>query len=241
MIPDDKVADFVLKAWGVWPPGVEDEGEADARMPNQPDVPGFIPQLLRRRLSPLARAVFHAIGTCVAPEEQLPTVFSSAHGEVGTALQMLQMIQAGEELSPTAFSLSVHNAIAGLYAIAYHNQHEMTVLAPGRQGVAPAFIEALGMLQEGAERQVLVVLYDEPLAAFFPVAPFKLNADVTCALALRLSLQGTGMAMRLSRGTEVRDDGEQPQQLALLIDFLQSHRQTITLGYQGQSWRWQKI
>ncbi|MGR8940603.1 MAG: beta-ketoacyl synthase chain length factor [Gammaproteobacteria bacterium] len=246
----NKIADFVLKDWGVWAPGLHGEGDWQAwrnghRLMTQemPKIPDFIPKLQQRRLSPLARAVFNAIDQCVSPDEKLPTVFSSAHGEVGKALGMLKAIQAGEELSPTAFSLSVHNAIAGLYSIAYHNPQEITVLAPGTQGIAPAFFEALGLLQEYAE-QVLVVLYDEPIDDFFPVAPYKLNADFTCALALRLSLTGPGMPLRFCRGHDARDDGddgEQPLQLPHFIDFLLQGRQGVSVGCQGHHWRWEKI
>ncbi len=242
-----KVADFVLHDWGVCVPGLpgkNDWGDFRFSAPKcyrtLPKVPDFIPKLQQRRLSPLAKMVFNAIEQCLQPGEILPTVFSSAHGEVGKALEMLQTIQAGEELSPTAFSLSVHNAIAGLYSIAYANQQEITVIAPGREGIAPAFIEALGILQEGAV-QVLVVFYDEPIAEFYPVAPFKLNADFPCALALRLSFSGEGMALRLSRAPKVGESGEQPQQLPPFIDFLLDDSSGSSLSFQGHGWRWEKM
>lgn len=206
--------------------------------PNCAEIPDFIPKLQQRRLSPLARAVFNAIDRCIEPGENLPTVFSSAHGEVGKALEMLKTIQAGEELSPTAFSLSVHNAIAGLYSIAYRNQQEITVMAPGREGLAPAFLEALGMLREGAA-EALVVLYDEPIAEFYPVAPFALNGELTCALAMRLALAGKGMPLRLSRVPKNGEAGEQPVQLPLFVDFLRGGGAAV--DFCGGGWRWEKI
>jgi len=243
-----KPADFVLNDWGAWAPGVHGSDDwkdfrFGGRTFDQGDlatVPDVIPKLQQRRLSPLARAVLNAIDQCLRPGEKLPAVFSSAHGEVGKALDMLRTIQAGEELSPTAFSLSVHNAIAGLYSIAYRNQEEITVIAPGRDGLAPAFLEALGLLQESAG-QVLVVLYDEPIAEFYPLAPFKLNAEFPCALALRLSLDGAGMALRLRRAPECRDDREQPLLLPPFIDFLQDDHTESGLSFQGRGWRWEKI
>jgi hypothetical protein len=242
-----KVPDFVLNDWNAWAPGLNGKEDWQAWRCSTPifswnpaKIPDFIPKLQQRRLSPLARAAFNAIGACLKPGETLPTVFSSAHGEVGKALEMLQTIQAGEALSPTAFSLSVHNAIAGLYSIAYRNQQEITVIAPGLEGMAPAFVEALGLLHEGAEK-VLVIFYDEPIAEFYPVAPFKLNAEFTCALALRLSLSGEGMPLRLSRVPECREEGEQPLQLPVFIDFLLSDKSRGDNAFQGRGWRWEKI
>lgn len=63
--------------------------------------------------------------------------------------------------------------------------HLTTAIAPGQEGMAPAFIEALGMLHEGAD-EALIILYDEPIADFYPIAPFKLNAAFPCVLALRI-------------------------------------------------------
>jgi hypothetical protein len=236
-----KIADFVLNGWSVWMQDSDDRETSEGQpSSNLAEIPGFIPKLQQRRLSPLARAVFNAIGQCIEPGETLPTVFSSAHGEVGKSLEMLKAIQAGEELSPTAFSLSVHNAIAGLYSIAYRNQQEITVIAPGREAIAPAFVEALGMLQEGAD-EVLVVLYDEPIAGFYPVAPFALNGDSTCALAMRLALAGKGMPLRLSRAPKSGDAGEQPVQLPLFVDFLRGRDGGAAIEFWGRGWRWEKI
>ena len=85
---------------------------------------------------------------------------------------MLQTIQAGHELSPTVFSLSSHNAIAGLSSIAIKVTQE-TVIAPGLVSITPAFVEALGLVHEG-ENEVLTILFDEPIADLYPIVPFNL-------------------------------------------------------------------
>jgi hypothetical protein len=160
------VSDFVLRDWSAWAPGMNGIDDwkdwyAGQRSIQQDKavVSDSVPKMLQRRLSPLARAVFNASDKCLEPGKPLPTVFSSAHGEVCKSLEMLKTIQAGEEISPTAFSLSVHNAIAGLFSIAYANSLESTVIAPGLEGIAPAFIEALGILQEQSADEVLLILY----------------------------------------------------------------------------------
>ena len=81
----------------------------------QPVVPASVPKMLQRRLSLLAKAVFHAADRCIKVGEQIPTVFSSTHGEIGKSFRMLKTIEGGEEISPAAFRLSVHNAISGLF------------------------------------------------------------------------------------------------------------------------------
>jgi hypothetical protein len=138
----------------------------------------------QRRLTPLARAVFNVGDQCLEMSEMLPVVFSSAPGAVCKSLAILKAIQAGDEISPTAFILSIHNAIAGLFSIDYGNSMEMTVIATEQGGIAFALIEALGMLHEGVN-EVLIFLYDEPIADFYPIALFNLNASFSCALRVK--------------------------------------------------------
>lgn len=241
-----KVSDFILTSWGAWAPGLHCQDDwkdwcsgARSIQAEQPDAPRSVPKMLQRRLSPLAKAIFNAVEQCLAQGETLPTVFSSAHGEVCKSLEMLQAIDAGDEISPTAFSLSVHNAISGLYSIAYANRQEMTVIAPGLEGIVPAFIEGLGLLHEGAG-QVQLVLYDEPIADFYPLSPFNLNAEFPCALSLKIALNGEGLPLRLYRSSESRDDGEHPVQLLAFLKFLLAEDKSLTLGNQGHCWRWDK-
>jgi len=226
--------DFIVCKWSTWSPETND-GDDRLIDANNVSVPACVPKLLQRRLTPLAKAVFAVADRCINTDEALPVVFSSAHGELSKSLEMLKAIQASEELSPTAFSLSVHNAIAGLFSIAYHNHQEITVIASGREGIAPAFIDALGSLHEGAN-EVLIVLYDEPIADFYPTAPFNLNSAEPCVLALRLALSGAGLSLSLNRSTDTRDVGEHSVQLLAFLNFLLADEQVLNLG----NWTWCK-
>ncbi|MCX7068221.1 MAG: beta-ketoacyl synthase chain length factor [Methylococcales bacterium] len=219
--------DFIVLNWSAWCPDLDVSDNRLITTDNM-TIPATVPKMLQRRLTPLARAVFSVADACINEGEVLPVVFSSAHGELSKSLAMLQVIQAGEELSPTAFSLSVHNAIAGLFSIAYHNHQEITVIASGQEGIAPAFIDALGILHEGAAA-VLIVFYDEPVADFYPIAPFNLSA-APCVLALRIALNGEGLPLSLCRSIESRDDGEHSVQLRTLLKFLLADEQVLHLG-----------
>ena len=240
------VSDFVLSRWNAWVPGINSRDDrlkgsdgGAAFLQDQAVAPDSVPKILQRRLSPLAKAVFTATDKCIVVGEQIPAVFSSANGEICKSLAMLKAIQAGGDVSPATFSLSVHNAIAGLFSMVYANQQEITVIAPGQEGIAPAFIEGLGLLQAGADA-VLLVLYDEPVADFYPVSPFNLGADYSYALALKIALTGEGLPMRLSRSSAAGDDGEHHLQLSAFIRFLLAGDKSLRLGKRGHSWQWQK-
>jgi len=127
-----------------------------------------------------------------------------------------------------------------LFSIAYDCHQEITVIAPGQDGIAPAFIEALGLLQEGHADEALIVLYDEPLSDFYPSQPFALNGPAVCALALRISLAGNGLPMRFSRSPARRDDGEHASQIFSFLKFLVSDDKALALGNHRHSWEWYK-
>jgi hypothetical protein len=246
-VTESIVSNFVLSKWNAWAPGINDMDDwlnwskgYPVLLEGKAAVPDSVPKMLQRRLSPLAKAVFNSADKCMVTGEQIPTVFSSAHGEICKSLEMLKAIHAGDEVSPAVFSLSVHNAIAGLFSIVYTNQQEITVIAPGQEGIAPAFIEGLGILQEGADA-VLLVLYDEPVADFYPVSPFNVNADNMCALTLRIALTGEGLPLQFSRSLTTRDIGEQPIQLFAFLRFLLAEDRALSLGNREHGWRWQKL
>jgi Beta-ketoacyl synthase, N-terminal domain len=228
--------DFILQKWAVWPP-IQADTEQD--LVRQKELLASVPKMLKRRLSPLAKAVFCAANQCIDAQMIVPIVFSSSHGELAKSFSMMEMLEAGEEISPTAFSLSVHNSIAGLLSIAWQNTLQCTVVAPGEEGMAAAFIEALGLLQEGSE-QVLLVFYDEPLVDFYPTAPFKLSTDDSRALAVRIAKSGEGQKLKMSSLPLTGNDGEQPVQLMPFIRFLAEPQAQLTLKTLRHSWRWQK-
>ncbi len=224
--------DFIITQWAVWPPLPPEQNSPNQWLAN-------VPPMLKRRLTPLAKTVFCAVSQCIDTHRIVPMVFNSSHGELAKSLAMMEMLEAGEEISPTAFSLSVHNAIAGLFSMAWKNKLQCTVLSPGEEGMAPAFIEGLGLLQEGAER-VLLVFYDEPLPAFYPSSPYRLSSDTSCALALMIAKSGSGQALTLSSSALTGNDGEQPVQLPAFTRFLTEPQTRLTFCTPRRSWIWEK-
>ena len=59
-------------------------------------------------------------------------VFVSRHGELARSMTLLQALADGQALSPTDFSMSVHNTAAGLCSIQGKAAIPMTSLAAGR-------------------------------------------------------------------------------------------------------------
>jgi len=114
----------------------------------------------------------------------MPLVFVSRHGETPRNLAILKDLAVKEPLSPTQFSLSVHNAIIGQWSIMRGDTSEMTALAGEADGLEMAMLEALTFLAEGAPA-VLLVIGEE--AQPLPYAPFIDDVPFPYALALLLT------------------------------------------------------
>ncbi len=116
----------------------------------------------RRRLSSLARIVLHVAHECAQDVTDARVVFASRHGELARTTKMLESLAAGEELSPTLFSMSVLNASAGLFSILQKNTAPSTAISAGTASFGYGLIEACLQLAENPRQPVLYIYADEP-------------------------------------------------------------------------------
>ena len=117
--------------------------------------------MLRRRASPTGKMALEAAYQCLPAQSDIPVIFASRHGECARSVDLLTELAGNAPLSPTAFSLSVHNANAGLFSIARGDRGNSIAIAAGPGTVEHALIEACGLLADGAP-QVLLVMSDSP-------------------------------------------------------------------------------
>lgn len=163
----DSIGDFGIARWKAWAPGLGDApdwrawlaGASDAAGDAQPDV-NFLPAMLRRRLDRHGRMALHTAWPCAEGIDSLPFVFASRHGDLDRTLDLLTSLAQGEVLSPTDFSLSVHNSTAGLFSIARGDRAPATALAAGPDTLGMALIEGVNLVAAGAG-QVLVCYADD--------------------------------------------------------------------------------
>src|ERR1700691_2625239 len=97
---------------GSWPIG---EPERNLRQ---------LPTMMQRRLTPLGRTAAGMLhnSSSRSNSEQIPWVVSCRHGDLHRMINLLSSLARNEPLSPTEFSMSVHNAIIGAFSIATKNK-----------------------------------------------------------------------------------------------------------------------
>jgi len=194
---------FSVTQWGAWAPGLESpdawcrwaRGEATIGGEGEPQV-AAMPPMLRRRAGRLGRMALEAAYACTTERGMIPSVFCSRHGNASSAAELLTTLARNEALSPAVFSLSVHNAIGGLFSIAAGSTLPFTAIAGGVDSVASGVIEACGLLADGVP-EVLLVVYDESLPAIYRA--YRDEMDCPYAWSWRMA-PATGESFSLTWG-----------------------------------------
>lgn len=200
---------------------------------DKPDLPEMAP-MLRRRLERLGRMGLQVAYRVQPANDPCPTVFASRHGNVQHSLDLLQALAREGAVSPTQFSMSVHNAIGALYSIARGDTHSYTAVAGGRSTIEAAFVEAAGLLAEGAP-QAMVVVYDEPLPALYE--RFRDEPESPYAWACRLA--PGALSLSWSNQTAVPAPGLLPHGLEVL-QFLLGTAPALDFAAADGSWHWRR-
>jgi len=242
------VIGVTLERWAAWSPGregarawqdwcarpvpLEEGGVPDAR---------FLPPLLRRRCSPIARMMLTAAFECCDEEQRshIGMVFASRHGNINESVGLFERLARREPLSPTRFSHTVHNAQAGLFSIAAANRFGSSSISAREETFACGFLEALTFLERDPNRPVLLVVGDAPLSDTF--APLVEEARCAYALALLLS-NGPGPRIGFELASGAGDAVSPPWPDA--AEFLRWHLSgaaRLALGTGVRTWVWQKV
>lgn len=242
---------FEIRAWAACAPALRTHADWQAWckapwLPAGADLPvlAAMAPMLRRRVNATGRAALHPaydIAATGAAASAMPAVFASRHGDSHRAYEMLCELAAGQPLSPTAFGLSVHNAIGAMFSIDRGDASNVQAIAGGRDTVETAVVEACGLLADGAE-DVLLVCYDTPLPD-----PYKGFADEPQCLygwAWHVGKPNTG-APAFELDIVGPYGSPQPDPLLLphgldVLRFMLAGDKTLTHRGEQCQWRWQR-
>jgi hypothetical protein len=144
-----------------------------------------IPAALRRRMPAFAKT-FVRCGLALlrdAPESDL--VLCSQHGDLTSTIELLTDLAHDALLSPATFSISVHNAPAGLLGQCLGLSASHTAIAGDAASLSAGLTEAYARLATGEAASVVVVYAEAPMAPIY--AAFE-ERGLGVYLALRLTL-----------------------------------------------------
>lgn len=218
------MSSFRIESWSAIAPGLETRADWEHWLRNPIAIdeplgkiamPG-VPSLLRRRFSSLGKAAMAAAMPLVEGVTEIPSIFASRHGDTPLSLSLLEGIARAEPMSPTRFSLAVHNSVSGLFSIVRKDTSAVTAIASMRGLVLQTLFEALGQLQ--SSDRLLCVLYDIPLPDFYQARSEEAAVPFPWAVAMILG-KHAGQTYRLesiNRATSRSEAGFEFEPFGLL-------------------------
>ncbi len=231
---------FEVVDWAAWAPGLTESTAwlpwPDTIPPVSDELPTLaeMPSMMRRRLDRLGRMALQAAYHCQAGKT--PIIFASRYGDLSRSADLLRALAETGTVSPTQFSLSVHNAIAALYGIANSDTSNYSAIAAGAETTEAAFIEAQGLLADGAE-EVMIVRYEDR-ADLLPGFLFNSCRPHAWACRIRATNEaGISLRCRLAQP----EDCAQYQTLDFAeLHFLITDTPALERRSSNRIWHWQK-
>ena len=227
---------FGIEHWDAWMPGIRHKDSWRAKLSSiesgsvaDPfaDVEyQHLKPKQRRRLSDISKITLDVAFEVMGGHQQIPTVFASRRGEVNRMAGLLRDICAGDEASPMAFSLSVHNTASGLFSIQSDNQAPSTAIAAGHDTVAAALIEACSQLACGQER-VLLVISEDRMPEIYRNFAAEEEQPVAAAFMLTNAEQ---FNMEAAGSTGPAPCSATSEQVSLLINLLLNQQPVLIAG-----------
>lgn len=182
--------------WQSWFANASDDAIEDS-----PPSLKQIPPLLRRRFSILGKYAAASTLNVLDDGESLPSIFASRHGDTGLTLSLLEEIGQTQPISPTGFSLAVHNAVAGIISIARNDKSPITAISSMQGLLLQTLFEAVAQLE--SHPRVLCVIYDIPLPDLY--RPYELSPPFPFALAFIVRRSESSDANLILRPTPEAD------------------------------------
>ncbi len=232
----------LVSLWSYWENGPAQASLTCSATPegtHNPDLARGLKASWRRRLNLFARAAAQGIGSALNTAEQPYVIFASRHGDLHRTVALLDQIATDDRLSPTDFSMAVHNATAGITSINYGITQAHTAISAGIDTLVAALTEAACHLASDPQTPVIVAYVDLPLPEVFSAfdTPGMHGMALTFRLAISPPDQGDAPIALLPLDTR----SQAPclfQQAEFLAAFLQDpmQKQCDIIG-RGISWR----
>lgn len=239
--------EFSIQAWSAYADGLDTQAgwQAWAARPvlptgQQPPELTELPVMARRRLGLIGRMAAQVGFWCQEQAGRMPVVMVSRYGEAERSIGLLREQAMGNALSPTAFGLSVHNAIGAQYSIARADRGNYVALAGGGASVVGGVVEALGLLSDGADA-VLLVCYDAPLPDDYAAFADEPAGRYAWAWVMVPPQQADGahFSLRPVGAADAAADAGLPYGLDVLR-FILSGDELLRRGADGCAWEWRR-
>lgn len=238
---------FNIEQWNAYAPGMvttEDwqtwfRGQHHIDDAVAPEVMKSVSPMLRRRFSKLGKVAMGAALPLLNEVDHIPSIFASRHGDTETTLSLLKTMGMDEAVSPTSFSLAVHNAVGGLYSIARKDTSPINAIAASEGLVVQALIESALQLQD--YERVLCVIYDIELPELY--RPYCQSEPFPHAVAMILGREGDNQCVLTDFAKTESQEASAAESLTesiQLVNFLLDQSNVCRYSVRGRQWQLQR-
>jgi len=246
-----KSVSITIKNWSAWMPGIQSSQQwqqwAQGKQHISLDAPFPVPNIhamLRRRLSTLGKMALNVATELTPSNAKMPYLFCSRHGDLGRTVHLLDTLSKQESLSPTHFSLSVHNAVGGIMSIARKDSSNITALAVVNDDITTALLEAVAIMEERNHPQIACIIYDEPVPNTYK--DLTIQPQHPYAIALLLSQETSPphkerLSFSICQPENKKHSTNEPQALTLLRFILSADSPDLLLSCEQHAWHWSKL
>ena len=145
----------------------------------------LLPRAKLRRLSSYERNLIACLMGLGGRAQTETIVFASRYGNIAYMRMLLGQIIDNDLLSPTLFSLSVHNAAVGVCSQLTGNRSGHTAIAAGADSLAAGLIESASRLLAG-EKEAILLYADAALPEEYSAfQPAPAGTFLACSLSLQ--------------------------------------------------------
>lgn len=163
-------------------------------------------------------------------------LYTSRHGELERNYRILSAMAVGQDVSPTDFTMSVHNSAVGALTIAAKQPIVSSSLSAGQDTFQQGLCEVISLLQAGYQR-ILMVDFDGLLPEFYhPRLP---EGMPTWAFAVALVFEAGSALQCSTQGGSVGKEPPLPQSMQFLQHYL-SEKRAFTLMGERLQWHWNR-
>ncbi|MDH5190249.1 MAG: beta-ketoacyl synthase chain length factor [Gammaproteobacteria bacterium] len=223
-------ANLSIESWTAWG---EKEGYFNSDR-SELDLSG-IPPMIRRRLSSLSKMALSVALGCIGDDKADFSIFCSRHGELPRTTGLLEELAKNEELSPMAFSQSVHNTVAGLFSIIKKDMSATTSIAGGADTFGYGLLEASIYLKQNPGKKVLVVAFDEPVPDAFGVN--NIEPEYGYCVALLLSDENKS-PIKIEFLKSIKDSDSTEPLAIRFLKFVLNKPLALEVSTESTDWKW---
>jgi len=199
-----------------------------------------IPAMQRRRLSRFAKLTMQCVLDVMTDEtDDLPCVFASRHGDLHKTSKLIEDVAQKNDLSPTHFGLSVHNAVAGLYSIFANNKQPMTATSAGEDSFLMALVDGYAKLNSQNLDKILIVYTDEVVPKKYN--QYIANPEKTVSIALILKRQKSTDNLTVNFQPQTNNLNINLFQPLEFLSFLYGNNTQITIDSTRYRWSLSKV